>query len=62
MRYLDEPESLDQVRELAAAEGEIAELKFEREELLRELASAESVVESQQRTMIAAGILDPELG
>jgi hypothetical protein len=48
-------------RALAKADQQIAELKREREELLRELALAEAHIEAQQRQLIAAGVLDPEL-
>ena len=55
-----DPMTVDQV--MAAATQEIGVLHREREELLRELALAESLIESQQRQLVAAGVLDPELG
>ena len=50
------------VAALAEADQQIAELKAEREELLRELALAELQIEAQQRQLVAAGLLDPEFG
>lgn len=47
-------------RDFADADRQIAELKAEREELLRELALAEAHIETQQRQLLAAGVLEPE--
>lgn len=52
-------EQQSQLRALAEADQRIAELEDEREELLRELALAEAYIESQQRHLVAAGVLDP---
>ena len=42
--------------------AEVQDLLCEQEHLMRELATAEALAESQQRMMIACGLLDPELG
>ena len=51
-----------EARALAAADQRIAELEREREELMRDLALAECRIEAQQRQLIAASAMDPELG
>jgi hypothetical protein len=49
-------------RDPAGRDRRIAGLEREREELQRELALAEAHIEQQQRQLIAAGVLDPEIG
>jgi hypothetical protein len=46
----------------ASLRAEIQDLLRDREYLMRELATAESLIESQNRMLVAGGLIDPELG
>lgn len=61
MRTTQIPDSPADLVEMSLR-AEVQDVLRDREYLMRELATAEALIESQQRTMVACGLIDPQLG